>query len=307
MKACLCCFVALAACSSSGGTGGSGGGGAGGGVPDAATANVINLRSMPHTLAAGTEDYRCTALAPTFDAGAAVSRFHPVNGPGVHHTVLFFTAGTTPSDEWSCFDLGLNWTLVAASGVGTGDVVFPDGIALPMRSNGKYIVQVHMLNAGQQPIDVTAGYDLTLEPPGANWQRAGMYIAGTTQFTIPAGATGYSVQGTCTGNVLGGGKLLSLFPHMHKLGVNFHVDHTTSGQTSTLYDGAFQFDQQSVAAFQPEVPVGTSDTLTVRCTWDNPGTTPVTFGLHTSDEMCFGFFYYYPATTDELRCALTLQ
>jgi hypothetical protein len=89
---------------------------------------------------------------------------------------------------------------------------------------------------------------------------------------------------------------------MHKLGVQFHVDRTSGGQTSVLYDNAWLFDSQTVVPIAPEVPLGTTDSLTVRCTWDNPTTAPVSFGLHTSDEMCFGVFYYYPATTDQLRC-----
>ena len=292
------------ACSSSGGTGGSGGGtgGTGGGMPDASPATTINLRTSPHSLPAGTEDYRCTWFQPGADVGAAIRLLHPVTGPGVHHLALFFAAGDSVQAERSCFDFGANWVLVAGAGVGSGDVVFPDGIALPVRTDGAYVLQIHMLNASQGPIDVAGGYDLGLEPAGAQWQRAGVYVTGTTRFSIPAGAVGYSASATCMGNLPADAKLISLFPHMHKLGVHFHVDRTSGGQTAALYDSSWLFDNQTVVPIAPEVPLGSSDSVTIRCTWDNPGSTAVNFGVHTSDEMCFGVFYYYPATTDEISC-----
>jgi hypothetical protein len=298
MKKWLLWFLLMSACS--GGGGGTGGGG-GSGLPDAG-ANSISLRTMPHSLPAGMEDYRCTWFAPSADPGRAIRTLHPVTSPGVHHISLFFAAGDTVQAERSCVDFGRNWVLVAGAGVGSDDVDFPDGVALPVRTDGAYVLQVHMLNASQQPMDVRAGYDLGLTAAGANWQRAGVYLTGTTQFSIPAGATGYSASATCSGNLPAETKLISLFPHMHKLGVHFHVDRTAAGATSTIYDGGWLFDSQSVVPIQPEVPLAPADSLTIRCTWDNPGPTAVAFGLHTSDEMCFGVFYYYPATTDQISC-----
>jgi len=302
MKNGLVTILFFAACSNSGGGGSGGTGGGGGQMPDAAAANTISLRTMPHSLAAGTEDYRCTWFQPSADPSAAIKTLHPVTGSGVHHIALFFAAGDSVQAERSCFDFGTNWVLVAGAGVGSGDVNFPDGVALPVRTDGAYVLQIHMLNASSQPMDVQAGYDLGLTAPGSQWQRAGVYITGTTRFSIPAGAIGYSASATCTGNLPADAKLISLFPHMHKLGVHFHVDRTSGGQTAALYDNGWLFDSQTVVPIQPEVPLAPADSVTIRCTWDNPGSTAVSFGLHTSDEMCFGIFYYYPATTDQISC-----
>jgi hypothetical protein len=263
---------------------------------------TLQLRTAPYALAAGGEDYRCTWFAPGEASGEAIRTMRPVSGPGVHHTALFFAVGDSVQAERSCTDFGRNWVLVAGAGVGSDQVVLPDGVALPVRTDGAYVLQVHMLNATAGSIDVQAGYDLGLTAPGANWQRAGVYITGKTSFTIPAGAMGYQAQAACSGDLLADARLISLFPHMHKLGSHFHVDLTRGGASSVLYDGGWAFESQAVVPIAPEVPLAIDDQLTVRCTWDNPGTSAVRFGEHTSDEMCFGVFYYYPATTDEVSC-----
>ena len=115
--------ICLAACSGSGGgSGGAGGGGAGGSgtggaggqmMPDAAAPSALSFRTQPHTLASGTEDYRCTWFSAGTSPDAAIQSLHPVTGPGVHHLALFFALGDSVQAERSCFDFGFNWTLVA--------------------------------------------------------------------------------------------------------------------------------------------------------------------------------------------------
>jgi hypothetical protein len=34
--------------------------------------------------------------------------------------------------------------------------------------------------------------------------------------------------------------------------------------------------------------------VTLTCAWDNPGTSPVSWGEGTSDEMCINYFYVTP-------------
>src|SRR5215831_7169049 len=309
-KLCLLLILCAAACSGGGGGGGGGAGGTGGGGGQAGAgggggaggAGVLSFRTMPYTLPAGGEDYRCTWFQPQVPAQAAIKVMHPVEGPGVHHTALFFATGDSLQSERSCRDFGTNWILVAGAGVGSGDVLFPQGVALPVRAGGAYVLQIHMLNATTGPLDVTAGYDLILTQPGESYSRAGVYLSVNTSLNIPAGAVGYAAEATCSGNIPGGSSFVSLFPHMHKLGRRFVIDHVVADVATTVYDKTWNFDAQSVDALDPALAMAASDQIRMRCVYDNPGTQPVHFGLSTSDEMCAAVFYYHPATTDQVSC-----
>jgi hypothetical protein len=274
------------------------------GAPDSgSTANVLSLMTAPHDLAPGAWDYRCTWFAADAPPGAGVKSFKPITSTGVHHLALFWASGDTVQPEQSCMSFGRNWRLLAGAGVGSGEVDLPDGVAMPLRSGGAYVLQVHMLNATEHTISVSGGYDLGLTDPNASFTRAGVYVMGSTQFQIPAGAIGYAVDKTCNASDLpAGAALLNVFPHMHKLGVHVLIEHLGQTSTSPIIDSPWLFDAQGVTPISPPMPLAAQDRIHLRCTYDNTTGAPVSFGESTSDEMCFGVFYYSPATSDEIDC-----
>ncbi|HSN29851.1 MAG TPA: hypothetical protein VLT45_26370 [Kofleriaceae bacterium] len=85
-----------------------------------------------------------------------------------------------------------------------------------------------------------------------------------------------------------------MFPHMHKLGTSLDVMYTPSGgAASSFYNVTpYTFGNQPV---EPLVQtLGPDDTLTATCHWNNPGTTDVTYGESSDNEMCFFVMFYYP-------------
>jgi hypothetical protein len=266
-------------------------------APDGASAApTISLRAAPYVQPPG-ESYHCWWFRPDTAEGTAITAFHPVTSAGVHHLALFYQAGGTVQADRECDSFG-QWSLVWGAGVGTGDAQFPDGVAVPARADGVYILQVHLLNASDQPAAIEAGVDLTLAPAGTPYTRAGMLIEGNTSFTVPAHTQGFAVDTDCTGQLPDGAQLVGLFPHMHRLGARFQAD----VRGASVYDQAWKFDAQTLAMFAPFPTVARTDTLHMRCTYDNTSDTAVSFGLSTTDEMCFGAFYYAPATRDEIDC-----
>jgi hypothetical protein len=264
------------------------------------TSNRIQFQSQPHMLGPGEQDYRCTYLPAPPSAGA-IAAFRPVAGPGVHHVALFFAPGEHAQAEQSCWKFGDNWVLVAGAGVNGPEVRLPSNVALPLDTNGVYILQVHMLNASHSNIEVQARYEL--EPTtNKTYQTAGIYITGVEHFTIPAATNGYAVDATCQGDLPEDARLVNLFPHMHQLGVRFQAEHVVGGRSESLYDAGWRFDDQTVVGLTPEVALGKGDGLHVRCIYDNPNDHAVRFGEGTTDEMCFGIFYYYPAPQPETIC-----
>jgi hypothetical protein len=57
----------------------------------------------------------------------------------------------------------------------------------------------------------------------------------------------------------------------------------------------WSFDAQYWTTLNATVKAG--DKIRTRCAWNNPGTSTVTFGEDTSDEMCYSFAIYYPRIT----------
>ncbi len=258
---------------------------------------LLEIRSDPYDLAPGSEEYRCFWFSIDTHAGAGAIAFRPVGGEGVHHVVIFRTSQGVEASR-RCDGLEGDWTILAGAGVGSGEVRFPEGVAMPVSDGDVFVLQLHMLNATGDRITIQGGYDVTLTEPGVEYTRAGMYTVSTTAISIPPGSEGYSLEHSCRGDLPDAAQLFNLFPHMHQLGRQFDIE--VGG--GSIYSSGWNFENQSVVALDPEVPLGQDDTLTIRCTWDNPTGRTVGFGLSTTDEMCGTAFYFYPSNVDEIRC-----
>jgi hypothetical protein len=69
---------------------------------------------------------------------------------------------------------------------------------------------------------------------------------------------------------------------------------------ASLIDETWDFGSQGVYTATGSAAMG--DQITVTCTYTNPTSQTVTFGESSTDEMCLGVFYYYPATTASAYC-----
>jgi len=276
---------------------------AGAGADGATTgSSVMSLRTDSYSLATG-EQYRCWWIRPeAFDATRAVRAFRPIGGAGVHHLALFWTGSVIDRDDEECDNFETSWSLIAGAGAGTGEMALPDGIAMPIPEGGTFVLQVHIVNSGATPIDVSAGYDLVLTDPGESYMRAGIYLIFSTTFAVPAHATDYVETATCSGNFDDDVTIATLFPHMHQLGSRFEVELASGGTSSMLFDSSWAFERQEFVTFDPAVRLTPADELTIRCHYDNPSGVEVPFGSNTSDEMCAAAFYYYPATRNQVFC-----
>jgi hypothetical protein len=321
--------AALAAC----GGGGGGTGGVDGGVdagPLAPPAVGMQLATTPITLAAGQQQYACWSFPiPQGQPYPIVGIEQQIPSPGVHHFAVFTSsdpAGSYTPASWgacqgtndpNCFDcsqMGAAWGLVTAGGVGTPPVQFPSGTSMTLNLQNpppqgqtpitQIIFQLHLLNATPQAIDLPAAFVNLVSTTQAvsNFQQVGLLIAGTLSIDIPAGASNYQVSGGCGGSLTNAGgnspnmpNIFAVFPHMHQLGTNIEVTLTPQGSTTpnVLVNRAWNFGEQGLYPVTGSANAG--DQVQVTCTYDNTTGSPVSFGLTTQDEMCFGVLFYYPA------------
>lgn len=252
------------------------------------------LVTPSYHLEPGEEKYMCYQFYSPADA-VAITHVDTISEPGIHHLALFQSApgNLEPDAAHECEVIfKLSWFPVFVSGTGSKDLTMPDGVGMKISPKTQYVLQLHLQNASDKPIDVRAGVNLTYDHSPDALQAAGIFALGKMQITIPATTTDYSVTESCksgkTRNVF------AVFPHMHKLGTSMDVMLTPSGgAASSFYNvSPWSFGNQPV---EPLVQtLGPDDTLTATCHWNNPGGSQVTYGESSDNEMCFFVMFYYP-------------
>jgi Copper type II ascorbate-dependent monooxygenase, C-terminal domain len=299
----LLMLIALTACSAKSSTGpdnsSSSGSSSGsqGPTPLSPPALGMQLVTTPVTLATAAEQYTCWSFkVPDNGAISVVGLDNQVPTQGIHHWAVFTnTDPVTNPGPYECATMGISWGLVSGGGLGTPGVHFPDNVAMKLPAGQHIIFQLHMLNATGAELNVPPAYINLLGTNATDYQPVGLLIAGTLNITVPAHGTDVAVTGGC--------KLdkplehiFSVFPHMHQLGKRISAVVQPSAQgaaVQTLADQTWGFADQKLYPAQGSAAAG--DSVSVTCRYDNPGETPVYFGLSTHDEMCINVLYYYPA------------
>ncbi|MEM7449642.1 MAG: hypothetical protein AAF355_15510 [Myxococcota bacterium] len=173
---------------------------------------------------------------------------------------------------------------------GTGAFQFPDG-GVRIRPTDQLRLEIHYNNGtGERGVRDSSGVRLFLGEPGGTEYLMADPGPGTSGWTVAPRSEG-SAESTC--EVSQSVQVLATMPHMHEIGDYFEI--LVDGQTELRLDG-WSFENQLFYQFPLELNAGQE--LTVRCGFFNPGSTTVTAGLRTEDEMCFAFTYITPALED---------
>lgn len=216
----------------------------------------------------------------------------------VHHVLLYESAVARPITPGPC-PLGVGEAkLVYGWAPGGGPFELPSEAGYKMAGAdgvAHYVVQVHYNNlSGLSGEKDSSGFDLcTTTSPRPN--DADVVAFGSMDFTIPAHG---SLDITCDYPIpksVVDMHLISALPHMHQLGTT--ISTLASGQSTNANLGGvakWDFSNQSWAPVSATIHGG--DVIHTRCAWNNPKSTPVSFGEFTEDEMCYSFTMYWPAT-----------
>lgn len=256
-----------------------------------------------HVPAEGADNlYMCFTFQSPFETPTLATAWAPITDDErvLHHWILFRT--NTPQPDGGAGPCNMPSDAVFVSGWAPGgeNYVMPDNIALELGGpSDYYILQVHYHNTANyaDALDGSGVAMCTTETPREH--TAGVLTLGTTSIDIPPGAVGATATGVCPGAITTflpqPVNVLSSFPHMHQLGRAFETIVTRGGQQIPLVDvPIFDFESQVSYDHDPPFAIMPGDTLTTRCSYDNPGGSPVHFGEDTEDEMCFNFAIVYP-------------
>ncbi len=208
-----------------------------------------------------------------------VGGIRPISPLGTHHTVLFRNG---PSG------------ILFASGLGTGEVVFPPGVGLKLSPGDNLALQLHIFNAGDVQLSGTSGIEI-LEIAAADVvHEADIFLPGPTNISLDPGLT-TTIGSTCT--LSDAQTVFALFPHMHQLGTHFKTTLTQGGTAIALHDAPYAFENQSFTSFAP-ISLAAGDTIRTECTWVNTTGAQVGYGESSNSEMCYSILYRWPALSD---------
>jgi hypothetical protein len=266
-------------------TSSSSGSGAGGGGDE--PGEWTTLIDGTWELAGGTEGYWCTVK--TIQADTYIKAFRALAPLGTHHTLLLRT-GDGPDGESACGPT-LGSDMLHASGIGTDDLTFPEGVAVKVPAGTKLLLNLHLFNTDGSPLKGVSGTLVKLAPASEVKQIAELVLAGATSIAIPPNGS-QTVEGKCT--FPSASTITTVWPHMHKYGTHMKVTYEGASGTKVLHNGPFSFGDQKNYAIDP-VNVAPGESIRVQCTYQNPTPQTIFWGDSSESEMCFGGLYRFPA------------
>ncbi|HEU5056016.1 MAG TPA: hypothetical protein VFU21_05805 [Kofleriaceae bacterium] len=269
--------------------GGGGGGGADADLPDGFESLLTIDWTIPPPQGSNPDEYICARL--TVDQDMLLAGFSAISPLGTHHTVLSVGEPAGPDGQFDCAFFQNHETLLFASGVGTDDFLFPEGVALPVEAGQQLFLNVHLFNTGSDDLSGISG--VAAKRVDAAETMAEFTFAGTFSIDIQAGDPTPQASGTCA--IEADGTILNWWPHMHQLGKHMLVE--INGDP--VHDQMFAFQEQINYPTNREVSAG--DEITVTCDY-HESDVDVDFGDSSNQEMCFVGFYRYPATGQDF-CA----
>ncbi|CAN5161931.1 hypothetical protein BH11MYX1_BH11MYX1_22760 [soil metagenome] len=257
------------------------------------TPGYQTLVSTGWSLAPSSEKYECYRVTLTEDIW--VKSIKPISPQGTHHSVLMLaTTPSAPDGLTECSSL-LSEPAIYASGVGTTELVFPDGIGLHLLAGQQLFLNVHLFNSGDATLDGTSGIEYQSGDSTSIVHEAGSVLIGAANGpTVPVGQN-VALSFQC--KTPAASVMFAVAPHMHLNGTHLTASYTPpNGVATTLLDTAYSFDDQKFHLFAPVTSV-TGGKYKVTCTYDNESGSPIPFGESTTQEMCYAMTYVYPPPT----------
>jgi hypothetical protein len=199
--------------------------------------------------------------------------------------------GGTQLGEYDCEVLTVDLQMLFASGVGTGSLAMPDGVALKVKAGQFLHLNLHLYNSTDSMLSARSAIDIKEIDPVPPEREAEMVFTGTFAIDVLPGATG-STGGGCT--FTKDAKLFAYWPHMHQYATHQKVTLTTGGVASVLHDEPYDFEHQLHYPLDPTIAVKAGDSVRVDCTYTNTSTSRLRWGDSSNEEMCFAGLYRYP-------------
>jgi hypothetical protein len=310
----LSAALLLAACSDdttdAGGGGGTGAASAGGGNAEGGGGAASNNPSFtvtfdPVTVAPGTENTQCVTKRLGNDTPILVHQIHNVLPQGSHHLIVYRTADTEEQLEpYDCQPFADTLDPTKGSPLMVTQkhdelLTLPAGVAFTLDANVLVRLEMHYINAGAEPLDVSATSTFITMPEAEFENAADFLFVGNPDIDIPPNSS-FTLGPTYMPLPadLVGSKFFAITGHTHQWGTNVTVASATgeNGDDTSLYDvEGWQWSEPATVMMDPPIEIPDGGGFRFTCNWQNQSSETVGFGESANDEMCFFWAYYYPS------------
>jgi len=245
--------------------------------------DTVTLAFAPDPGAPGSERYLCFGFDAGLLGGADIAGIAlvPATGPvTLHHVALFASTDDFADGPIDCLTMPDTAVPLNVWATGGGDLVLPRDLALAVPpATRRLIVQTHALRIADGPPATRA---LTLSP-----RRDAMVRAGWLPLRAPTPAIAPHTRARSSASCLVAAELhvISSWPHMHRIGSEFHGTIARVAATDPLVD-VVPYDFETQHSYSIDAIAAPGDTIDTECVWENTTDTTVLPGPEIDQEMC---------------------
>lgn len=265
-------------------------------APDAAAGDNLTVVTPDVVIQPGQEITYCYYFDMPNTDEVAVHKWASTMTPGSHHLILYFTDSSVAAGTLveNC-NTGISdeWTYSSQTPVNSAEM--PDGVAMKVAGSQRAFMQMHYLNASDEPLTAHSVLTAEVVAAGTAYVPAAAYITYSQGFSIAANSPG-SVSHTCT--VPAGAQFFSLSTHSHQWSTDVTV---MDGANMVL--ATDNWEHPEVKTWDQPYYTFASGKLSYECNYFNGSNVPVNEGSSAqTNEMCMAVGYFFPAPTGSKLC-----
>ncbi|MET0390092.1 MAG: hypothetical protein ABW321_29240 [Polyangiales bacterium] len=287
------------------GSGGQAAAGSGG----AATPAVLPAETVSITVPAvqpGEEDTQCVQIRLASTTPLSIVRVHNTLSAGSHHFILSALNDPNAAEQaltrCSGFGGSVTGAPLAITQAHDDSVVLPEGVGYRLEAGQVMHLEMHYINTGEGPLDITGKAELFAAPPGAQLQDGAVLLIGTADIDVaPRTQVETTPKFLALPAGMDGVKFYAITGHTHRFGTDVNVQLSGADQAPImpLYTPLnYDWEAPETALLNPHVSVPAGGGFTLKCAWNNTGDTTLGWGESANAEMCFFWAYYYPRKKD---------
>ena len=236
---------------------------------------------------------------------ANVSRVEVEQTEGTHHLTLstlgLTGGGTLEHGRYDCTDLYGDSSLMedqimfyGNQGNATDEMLLPTGVAAMIPPGLDVIHEMHYVNTSDEPVDLYSRINAWTIP--SDEVESGIWGGSVRDenINIPPMAE-HTEWSRCVFNE--DVEVIFLASHTHALGTEFTIRPFDGETTGDIIYTNTDWHVPLITQFEPSIVVPAGEGFEWSCTWNNPTSDMVTYGLNASDEMCNLAIVHTPFST----------
>lgn len=183
-------------------------------------------------------------------------------------------------------------------------ITLPRGVAFSLEPNQLIRIELHYLNATDEPQELRASSTFVELPAEDFEQEADFMFVGNPDISIePMSSATLDTPFLPLPAELAGVNIFAVTGHEHQWGTGVTASIVTSEEDPgiPIYDPEnFQWDEPETIYHDPPMTMPEGGGFRFSCSWNNLSTGRVRFGESVNNEMCFFWAYYYPSQGSQI-------